>query len=64
MRGVAIPAAEYSVFPAAAATPDTIRSAWIAVYEHFGGPTKLRRAFTADFERYSADGVQLYIAVR
>jgi predicted transcriptional regulator YdeE len=63
LRGVAIPATEYAVFPAASATPDGIRSAWMAVYEYFDGPTNLRRAFTADFERYSADGVQLYIAV-
>ena len=64
LRGIAIPAAEYSVFPAAAATPDAIRSAWMAVYEYFGGPTNLRRAFTADFERHAAEGVQLYIALR
>jgi hypothetical protein len=36
----------------------------MAVYEFFDGPTALRRAFTLDFERYSPEGVRLFIAVR
>jgi predicted transcriptional regulator YdeE len=64
LRGIAIPSAQYAVFPAESATADGIRAAWMAVYQYFSGPTDLRRAFSIDFERYSAEGVQLYIAVR
>jgi predicted transcriptional regulator YdeE len=64
LRGVAIPAAQYAVFPAAGATPDGIQAAWMAVYQYFDGRKIPRRAFSIDFERYSAEGVQLYIAVR
>jgi predicted transcriptional regulator YdeE len=64
LRTISIPAADYAVFPSASATPDGIRSAWSAVYEHFRTQSKLKRAFTVDFERYSPAGVQLYIAVR
>ena len=64
LRGIAIPAGEYAVFPAASATPDGIRAAWMTVYGYFGGRTDPRRACTIDFERYSPEGVQLYIAVR
>ncbi len=62
LRGVAIPAAEYLVFPVDSPTPEAIRAAWMAVYEYFASRTNPRRAFTADFERYSADGIQIYIA--
>jgi predicted transcriptional regulator YdeE len=63
LRVVAIPAAEYVVFNAESGSPDAIREAWMGVYDYFSGQTSLRRAFTIDFERYSADGVELYIAV-
>jgi predicted transcriptional regulator YdeE len=63
LRGIAIPAADYLVFPADSPTPEAIQAAWMAVYEYFAGRTNPRRAFTADFERYSADGIHLYIAV-
>jgi len=64
LRGIAIPAAEYAVFPAVSATPHGIRAAWMTVYQYFAGRTDLSRAFSIDFERYSAEGVQLYIAVQ
>ena len=63
LRAIAIPAAEYAVFPASI-SPDGIRAAWMAVYEYFDGRKSPRRAFTIDFERYTGEGVQLYIAVR
>ena len=63
-RTVHIPTANYVVFPAANATADSIKAAWQAVYRHFQGSTDTRRAFTFDFEEYSAQGVQLFIAVR
>lgn len=63
LRGIAIPAAEYLVFPVENPGPDGIRTAWMKVYEYFSGQEPRPRAFTADFERYSNDGVQLYIAV-
>jgi predicted transcriptional regulator YdeE len=64
MKILAIPAGEYLRFPAADATPHGIISAWQAVYTHFAGPAEMRRAFTVDFEKYSAEGVHIYIAVR
>jgi predicted transcriptional regulator YdeE len=63
LQGIAIPAAEYLMFTAENPSPDSIRAAWMKVYEYFSGQQRRPRAFTADFERYSNDGVQLYIAV-
>lgn len=62
MGGVDIEACTYLVFEATGRTPDAIRAAWKAVYEYFG--VNAERAFTADFERYEGDEVQLYIAIR
>lgn len=61
MGAVDIEAGVYLVFRAAGRTPDEIRNAWKAVYDYFGASAE--RAFTADFERYEGDEVQLYIAI-
>ena len=61
MKLVEIGAGPYLIFPAADPSPDAIRAAWGRVYEHFDASPG--RAFTADFEKYSAHGVELYIAI-
>ena len=63
-RTVVIPTANYVVFQAANATADSIKAAWQDVYRHFHQATDFRRAFTFDFEKYSDDGVKLFIAVQ
>ena len=64
LRGLSIPAADYVVFPAEGKSPDAIRAAWMTVYEYFEPGKALRRAFTFDFERYSSNNAELYIAIR
>ena len=59
-----IPAATYLVFPAESRTPAAIVAAWKGVYCYFDEPGAPKRAFTVDFERYSDNGVELFIAIR
>jgi predicted transcriptional regulator YdeE len=55
----------FLVFTADDVTPAAIIAAWQRILAHFGagGPAP-RRAYTADFERYAPDGVELWIAVQ
>jgi len=64
LRGMAIPEARYLVFPASSNAPEDIQAAWMGVYKYFENQGDHKRAFTADFERYSCSGVELCIAVR
>jgi predicted transcriptional regulator YdeE len=64
MRVLHIPAARYLVFPVAAANPDAIKNAWVSIYAHFEQYQAQRRAFTYDFERYSGNAVQIFIAIQ
>jgi predicted transcriptional regulator YdeE len=59
-----IPAATYLVFPAESRTRAAIVAAWKGVYCYFDEPGAPKRAFTVDFERYSDNGVELFIAIR
>ncbi len=63
-KAVHIPGGDYVVFPAANATADGIKAAWQDVYRYFATATDFRRAYSADFEKHSAEGVQLFIAVQ
>jgi predicted transcriptional regulator YdeE len=58
-----IPAATYLVFPAESRAPEAIVAAWQSVYCYFDEPGAPKRAFTIDFERYSDEGVELFIAI-
>lgn len=58
-----IPAAKYLVFTAASRAPEDIVTAWKSVYCYFDEPGAPKRAFTADFERYSGGAVELFIAI-
>jgi len=64
MERINIPAAEYLVFHALDRNPESVREAWSRVYDYFRHHAAPRRTFTADFDRYGPNGVDLYIAVR
>jgi len=64
LRGIAIPKARYLVFPAKSNAPQDIQAAWMAVYKYFADHSEHRRAFSADFDRHSTKGVDLFIAIR
>jgi predicted transcriptional regulator YdeE len=55
----------FLVFTADGVTPAAIIAAWQRVWAHFGANGGApQRAYTADFERYSPGGVELWIAVQ
>jgi predicted transcriptional regulator YdeE len=64
LERIDIDGGQYLVFHALDRNPESVREAWSRVYEYFRDHTEQRRAFTADFDKYGPNGVDLYIAIR
>ena len=64
LERVEVDGAEYLVFHALDRNPESVRDAWSRVHEYFRGHSDHQRAFTADFDRYGPNGVDVYVAVR
>jgi len=64
LERVEISSATYLVFPAQDRNPESVREAWSRVHDYFRDHSDRKRAFTADFDRYGSNGVDLYVAVR
>jgi predicted transcriptional regulator YdeE len=64
LERIDIDGGQYLVFHALDRNPESVREAWSKVYEYFRDHPEQRRAFTADFDRYGPNGVDLYIAIR
>jgi predicted transcriptional regulator YdeE len=56
--------AQYLVFKALDRNPESVQEAWSRVHDYFRSHPSHRRAFTADFDKYGPNGVDLYVAVR
>ncbi len=64
LERIEIGSAEYLVFHALDRNPESVRDAWSRVHDYFRDNSDRKRAFTADFDRYGPNGVDLYVAVR
>jgi predicted transcriptional regulator YdeE len=64
LERVDIDSARYLVFHALDRNPESVREAWSRVHAHFRDRSDHQRAFTADFDRYGPNGVDLYVAIR
>ena len=52
MKGIAIPAADYLVFPAHGPLPDAITETWSQIWNWFSDDKWLRRSYISDIEIY------------
>ena len=60
-----VPAGMYLIFRGEGQMPAVVVQTWMSVWRYFADPRGHVRAYTADFERYSAsDTVEVYIAVK
>lgn len=64
LERVDIDNAQYLVFHALDRNPESVRDAWSRVHSYFRDHSEHRRAFTADFDRYGPNGVDVYVAIR
>ena len=64
MKKIELPAAKYLVFPSAGVGAPEVIATWGRVWKYFSGSAKWQRAYTADFEKYTPDGMKIYIAVK
>ena len=64
LERVDIDSAHYLVFHALDRNPESVRDAWSRVHAHFRDHSDHQRAFTADFDRYGPNGVDVYVAIR
>jgi predicted transcriptional regulator YdeE len=63
---VDVPGGRYLVFANEGAIPDAVVDAWRAVWAYFDGRSDVRRAYTADFERYDParpGRVEIHVAI-
>ena len=63
MSGVTIPEGRYLVFSSPGASPDVVVETWENVLAYFENPSDLKRAYTADFEVYYPDHLEIHIAI-
>jgi predicted transcriptional regulator YdeE len=64
MVGITIPEATYLVFSRTGKFPDVVMETWLEIWKYFSENTETQRAFTADFEVYHPDHLEIYVAVR
>lgn len=64
LERVDLDSAQYLVFHALDRNPESVREAWSRVHDYFRDHPDQQRAFTADFDRYGPNGVDVYVAVR
>lgn len=64
MTGITIPEGEYLVFSRTGKMPEMVGEAWQAIWNYFSTKGQYERAFTADFEVYYSDHIEIYIAIR
>lgn len=64
LERIEIDSAQYLVFHALDRNPESVRDAWARVHDYFRNHSDHQRAFTADFDRYGPNGVDVYVAVR
>lgn len=62
--GITIPEAKYLVFSQTGKMPEMVGQAWKTVWNYFAAKGQYERAFTADFEVYYPDHIEIYIAIR
>jgi predicted transcriptional regulator YdeE len=60
----AVPAAQYAVFSGSGLNPEAAATVWRQVGAYFGAQSRLKRAYTTDFESYAGDSVEVHVAVR
>jgi|GEM_PF-81965 len=63
LKQFVLPAGTYLVFDAAGQMPRAVVQAWQAVWQYFES-SRMRRAYTTDFEVYDRDKVRIYIALQ
>lgn len=64
LTGITIPEARYLVFSRKGQVPQVVMETWQAIWEYFSASGEHTRAFTADFEVYYPDRIEIYIAIR
>lgn len=64
MERIDIGNAQYLVFHALDRNPESVQEAWARVHKYFRDNPAQQRAFTADFDSYGTNGVDLYVGVR
>ena len=50
LQSVAIPAADYKIFPVNGPLPDALIAKWVEIWSHFDDPANGRRAYSSDLE--------------
>lgn len=63
LERVEVAAAKYLVFHALDRNPESVREAWDRVHSYFRDNPTEKRTFTADFDRYGPNGVDVFVAV-
>jgi predicted transcriptional regulator YdeE len=64
MKLLNIQDARYLVFPVAGRSPDSIKEAWMSIYDYFAHHGDQQRAYTCDFEQHSTTETKIFIAIR
>lgn len=64
LERIDIDSARYLVFHALDRNPESVRDAWSRIHAYFRDHADHARAFTADFDRYGPNGVDVYVAIR
>lgn len=64
LERIDIGSAQYLVFHALDRNPESVRDAWSRIHSYFRDHSDRQRAFTADFDRYGPNGVDVYVAIR
>jgi predicted transcriptional regulator YdeE len=64
LERIDIDSARYLVFHALDRNPESVRDAWSRIHAYFRDHADHARAFTADFDSYGPNGVDVYVAIR
>lgn len=64
LTGITIPEARYLVFSRTGKIPEVVVETWQTIWNHFATRGEFERAYSADFEIYYPDHVEIYVAIK